>query len=136
MRRSDLKILLCVIMGSVFVATAADARLLADELPKLTTLSDSTLSYTVPVKAYAVLRRGGIEVVVVNNEAVDDEILPGHRAGYSGVASLKTAERPENLFVPGIAGPCRIGASPPDLAGCTTRGEPGSERDRCCSSHA
>lgn len=104
MNRSDLKPLLCLIMGSVFVMAAVDARSLADELPKLTTLSDSTLSYTVPVKPYAVLRRGGIDVVVVNNEAVDDEVLPGHRAGYSGVASLKTAERPENLFVPSIAG--------------------------------
>jgi hypothetical protein len=31
-------------------------------------------------------------------------VLPGHRAGYSGVGSLKHAKRQENLFVPAYAG--------------------------------
>ena len=60
--------------------------------------------YTVPDKPYVVLERGDIRAVIVNNEAVDDDVLPGHRAGYSGLASLTHTERDENLFVPSYAG--------------------------------
>jgi hypothetical protein len=56
-----------------------------------------------PNKPYVVLERGDIRAVIVNNEAVDDNVLPGHRAGYSGVASLTHRQR-ENLFVPAYAG--------------------------------
>ena len=55
-------------------------------------------------KPYVVLQRGDVTSVVVNNEAVDDEVLPGHRAGYSGVASLTHRTREDNLFVPLYAG--------------------------------
>src|SRR5262249_53009026 len=74
------------------------------EPPKRTSLSDATLRSEVPKKPYAILRRAGVEAVVVNNEAVDDAVLPRHRAGYSGVASLTGAGRKDNLFVPGVAG--------------------------------
>ncbi len=55
-------------------------------------------------KPYIVLQRGGVRAVIVNNEAVDDEVLPGHRAGYSGLASLTHRKRDKNLFVPPYAG--------------------------------
>jgi hypothetical protein len=55
-------------------------------------------------KPYIVLERGGVRAVIVNNEAVDDEVLPGHRAGYSGVASLTCRGQNRNLFVPAYAG--------------------------------
>jgi len=55
-------------------------------------------------KAYVVLQRGDVKAVIVNNEAVDNHVLPGHRAGYSGVASLTHRQRGENLFVPLYAG--------------------------------
>jgi hypothetical protein len=42
--------------------------------------------------------------VVVDNRAADDDVLPGHRAGYHGLASLKHAHQPRNLFVPSYAG--------------------------------
>ena len=74
------------------------------ELPRLTTLSDNSLCYKVPEKPYAVLKCGDIEAVIVDNQAVDDGILPGHRAGYSGVASLKHKKNGRNLFVPNYAG--------------------------------
>jgi hypothetical protein len=74
------------------------------EPPALTSLSNPSLAYRVPDKPYVVLKRAGIEAVVVDNRAVDDAVLPGHRAGYSGVASLKHARRSENLFVPAYAG--------------------------------
>jgi len=55
-------------------------------------------------KPYVLLERGDIRAVIINNEPVDDDVLPGHRAGYSGVASLVHRKRHENLFVPLYAG--------------------------------
>jgi hypothetical protein len=78
--------------------------LAAERLPKRTTLSDPSIDYRVPDKPYVVLKRADVEAVVVDNRAVDDDVLPAHRAGYSGVASLKHTKRPENLFVPSYAG--------------------------------
>ena len=68
--------------------------LAADPPPRLTTLSDSSIDYRVLEKPYVVLRRADVEAVVVDNRAVDDDVLPGHRAGYSGVASLKHTQAP------------------------------------------
>lgn len=76
----------------------------AEELPARTTLSDRSIRYTVSEKPYAVLKRGEVEAVIVDNRAVDDDVLPGHRAGYHGLASLKHARRPENVFVPQYSG--------------------------------
>jgi hypothetical protein len=58
----------------------------------------------VPAKGYVALQRGPVRAVIVDNRAVDDDVLPGHRAGYSGVGSLTHERRPENLFVPAISG--------------------------------
>jgi len=55
-------------------------------------------------EVYVVLERGDIRAVIVNNEPVDDEVLPGHRSGYSGVASLTHRAQDRNLFVPLYAG--------------------------------
>ena len=89
---------------ALLVILTGSESLAAETLPGLTTLSDPSIDYRVPQKPYVVLRRADVEVVVVDNRAVDDEVLPGHRAGYSGVASLKHTRRPENLFVPSYAG--------------------------------
>ena len=72
----------------------------ADEPPRLTSLSDSKIRYEVPDKPYVILQRGDTRAVIVDNRAVNDDVLPDHRAGYSGVASLTHARRKENLFVP------------------------------------
>jgi hypothetical protein len=61
-------------------------------------------SYTVPDTPYLVLERGGVRAVIANNDAVDDDVLAGHRAGYSGVASLTHTQHDKNLFVPAYAG--------------------------------
>jgi hypothetical protein len=70
----------------------------------VTSLANSNVAYTVPEKPYVVLRRGDLETVVVDNRAVDDAILPGHAPGYHGVAALRHARQPRNLFVPTYAG--------------------------------
>ena len=64
----------------------------------LTTLSDASVKYQVPEKPYVVLKRADVEAVVVDNRAVKDDVLPGHRANLSGIASLTHRQRPENLF--------------------------------------
>lgn len=74
------------------------------QTPGSTTLSDPSLPFSRPPKPYVVLKRGPTEAVIVDNSAVDDHVLPHHRAGYSGVAKLTHRRRAENLFVPGIAG--------------------------------
>ncbi len=86
------------------MCAAAGAAGAAEEPPPRTTLSNPALRYRVPEKPYVVLRGGDVDAVIVDNRAVDDAVLPGHRAGYSGVASLKHARRQENLFVPEVAG--------------------------------
>jgi hypothetical protein len=77
---------------------------LAAEPPARTTLSDPSIGFRVPEKPYAVLRLGSVEAVVVDNRAVNDEVLPNHRAGYHGIGSLKHQKAPRNLFVPNWAG--------------------------------
>ncbi|MBI1899889.1 MAG: hypothetical protein HYS13_02090 [Planctomycetia bacterium] len=72
--------------------------------PGRTTLTNPDIKYTVPAKHYAVLKRGDVEAIVVDNEAVNDEVLKDHKAGYSGVAVLTHTKRRENLFVPNYAG--------------------------------
>ncbi len=89
-----------VFLGLVLVPCLLSAA----DLPALTSLSDRAIRFRVPEKPYVVLKRAGVEAVIVDNRAVDDEVLPGHRAGYSGVASLRHARRRENLFVPAYAG--------------------------------
>jgi len=76
----------------------------ANELPRLTSLSDKSVSYKRAEKPYVVIKRGSVEAVIVDNRAVDDEVLPKHLAGYSGVASLTHTDRRANLFVPSYAG--------------------------------
>jgi len=74
------------------------------KLPQLTTLSDLSQKYEKVDKHYAVLKRGNVTAVIVDNHAVDDEVLAGHRAGYSGVASLTHTNRSTSIFVPSYAG--------------------------------
>jgi hypothetical protein len=94
------------VSGMLFIAVwlGLCAVMRGDPPPARTTLSDPAIEYRVPERPYVVLRRGQVEAVIVDNRPVDDQVLPGHRGGYSGVALLKHANRPENLFVPSYAG--------------------------------
>lgn len=70
----------------------------------LTSLANPGVRFSRAEKPYAVLKRGPVEAIVVDNSAVDDEVLPGHRAGYGGIASLRHKQRAANLFVPAYSG--------------------------------
>jgi len=76
----------------------------ATDLPRLTTLSNPGIAYRVADKPYHVLERGPVRIVIVDNQAVDDEVLPAHAAGYNGVASLTHVQQRRNIFVPTYAG--------------------------------
>jgi hypothetical protein len=89
---------------SLGLLTANLAALAAADNDPRTTLSDPSIKFTVPDKPYVVLRRGAIEAVIADNRAVDDAVLPGHRAGYHGLASLKHDKQRRNLIVPAYAG--------------------------------
>jgi len=70
----------------------------------ITSLTDKSVVYE-PVESHSVtLSRGDITITVVDNEAVDMSTLPGHRAGYNGIAALAHRDHPANLFVPSFAG--------------------------------
>ena len=72
--------------------------------PAITSLSNARVQFTVPKIPYAILERSPLRVVVVDNRAVDDPVLPGHRAGYHGIGSLVHESQPRNLFVPSWSG--------------------------------
>lgn len=76
----------------------------ADKPQALTTLANPTIRFTVPENHHVTLRRGPIEAVIVDNHAVDDAVLPGHRTGYHGIGSLKHAKQSRNIFVPTYSG--------------------------------
>lgn len=72
--------------------------------PGVTTLTNSGVAYQATDQHHVALKRGDVTVIIVDNAAIDLPELPGHRAGYNGVASLKHRRRDVNLFVPPIAG--------------------------------
>jgi hypothetical protein len=69
-----------------------------------TTLENPAAKYLISESGYHVLNRADVTAVIVDNREVKNELLPRHRAGYSGIASLTHKQRPENLFVPTYAG--------------------------------
>ncbi len=91
-----------ILVAMLMTASAVVAA--AKEPRALTSLSDRSIQYTAADKPYVVLTSGDVTAVVVDNRAVDDEILPGHRASYNGIASLHHKQQPENFFVPTYAG--------------------------------
>src|SRR5262245_284460 len=70
---------------------------------RITSLTNPAVKFTRPKEHFVVLKGGGITAVIVDNEAIDVPEVPGHRAGYNGVAVLKR-DGGANLFVPPVAG--------------------------------
>lgn len=85
-------------------AAILSAAISAQEIAPHTTLENRAVRYLISETGYHVLKRGDVTAVVVDNREVNNDILPGHRAGYSGIASLTHHQRSANLFVPAYAG--------------------------------
>lgn len=67
--------------------------------PARVTLSDPSIKYTVSDKPYVVLKRGPVQIVVVDNSEVNDPVvLPVHKTGYNGIGSLTFENQGRNLF--------------------------------------
>ena len=92
-----------LLVGAAF-SISITAEVDAVEVTPITSIGRQEGDWTSPVKNYVVLKRDGLEIVVVNNQAVDDNTVPSHRAGYSGIARISHTEQPNNLFVPNYAG--------------------------------
>lgn len=78
--------------------------LIASPPKAVTSLANPSMLYTVPDKPYIVMQRGEMEAVIADNRAVNDAVLPGHAAGYHGIAALRHTRQARNLFVPAYSG--------------------------------
>ena len=56
--------------------------------PGITSLTDSRVRFHTAEDHHVVLQRGDVRAIVVDNAALNRPELPGHRAGYNGLASL------------------------------------------------
>ena len=86
----------------LFAATATGAH--PHAAPRITSLTNPAVEYRIADSHHVTLQRAGVAAVIVDNAAVDVPELPGHRAGYNGIASLKHVDHDTNLFVPPYAG--------------------------------
>lgn len=87
--------------------TLSGFRLISDEphgAPGTTSLTNASVRYRRSADHHVALARGDVTAIIVDNSPVDSAELPGHRAGYNGIASLKHKRQPSNLFVPRYAG--------------------------------
>lgn len=72
--------------------------------PGVTSLTNPNVIYQTSDKHHVLIQRGDVTAIIVDNASIDSPELPGHRAGYNGVASLKHRDHDTNLFVPALAG--------------------------------
>jgi hypothetical protein len=72
--------------------------------PGVTSLTNPKVRFQPAGEHFAVLQRADVRAVVVDNAELNLPQLPGHRAGYNGLAALSHRQRAANLFVPSIAG--------------------------------
>ena len=90
-----------------FLLVPPTAKAQQHRAPGITSLTNEKVLYTKPDTHFVILKRGPIEAVIVDNEAVDVPELPGHRAGYNGLARLTHVNRDnklDNMFVGRYAG--------------------------------
>ena len=93
-----------LLLNVIALSILTTATVKADEVAPVTTIHKANGDWKSPSKNYVILQRGAVEIVIVNNQAVDDDVLPGHKAGYSGVARISHTKQAQNLFVPNYAG--------------------------------
>ncbi len=90
-----------VVLGAAVISLTAQT---PSDASGVTSLTNRGVSYKTVDAHFAKLTRGDISIIVVDNEPLNLNDLPGHRAGYNGVASLTHRSHQANLFVPSIAG--------------------------------
>jgi hypothetical protein len=66
--------------------------------PRVTSLTNRSVKYTVPAGHSVMLRRGGVTAVVVDNTTIEPPLRRRRYGHLSGVASLTRTDQPENLF--------------------------------------
>jgi hypothetical protein len=66
--------------------------------PRVTSLTNKSVKYTVPAGHSVVLKRGGVTAVVVDNTTIEPPLRRRRYGRLSGVASLTHTDQPENLF--------------------------------------
>ena len=93
-----------ILLSATFALFTLSAPAHPLQAPGVTSLTNDKVKYRVPDEHYVVLKRGPVTAVIVDNAAVDVPLLPGHRSGYNGLASLSHERRRQNLFVPAYAG--------------------------------
>jgi len=71
---------------------------------KITSLTNPEVKYQIVPAGMVRLKRGSVELVLVDNQAHRLDDAPDHRAGYNGIAVLKHVKQDKNLFVPEVAG--------------------------------
>ncbi|MFN0196044.1 MAG: hypothetical protein ACKVT0_04820 [Planctomycetaceae bacterium] len=96
-----MSVLLMLISQLVFSADTKPHPLAA---PGVTSLTNASVKFMVSQEHFVELRQGDVTTVIVDNGPVDTPNVPGHKAGYNGVAVLRHAKRTDNLFVPNYAG--------------------------------
>jgi hypothetical protein len=72
--------------------------------PGVTSLTKPQVQYVVVESGQVRLKRGPVELVLVDNGAHRLPEAAEHRAGYNGIAVLKHERQPRTLFVPTVAG--------------------------------
>jgi hypothetical protein len=95
---------LAIVTGLGSVAAAADPPAQPHAAEKITSLTNFDVKYRVVPDGIVRLKRGPIELVLVDNQAHQIDDAPNHRAGYNGIAVLKHERQPRTLFVPEVAG--------------------------------
>src|SRR5262245_3059189 len=64
--------------------------------PRVTSLTNRSVKYTVPAGHSVVLKRGGVTAVVVDNTTIDPPLRRRRYGRLSGVASLTHTDQREN----------------------------------------
>ncbi len=88
-------------IAGFFILVALQQRL---EATGGTSLTNDKIRFESCDSSHIKLERGQVSVIIVDNAALDLPELPGHLAGYNGIASLRHKQRYDNAFVPTIAG--------------------------------
>jgi hypothetical protein len=106
-----LALLAAVVLPPLFLSARIGAGEVGAAETGTTSLTRADVDYAEVDDHEIVIRRGPVEIIVLDNDAEQSERLPEHRRGYSGVAAIRHDVQPRGsdmqarrLFVPFYAG--------------------------------